>query len=289
MCGMEHVSEIKAVRERVAAARRSGRRIGLVPTMGYLHAGHMSLVEASVADGLYTVVSIFVNPTQFGPNDDLDRYPRDTEGDLKKCADAGVELVFLPAGDEMYRPDASTSVQVRKLTDTLCGPARPGHFDGVATVVTKLFNIVQPDRAYFGQKDFQQLAVIRRMVRDLDMPVEVVGCPIVRQPDGLAMSSRNVLLNGDEHGRALRLHEALCHARDRIGVGERDPVTLTTEMLDILAAAEPRGIDYVSIVDPETLQPVLRIERAVLIALAVRLGPTRLIDNMVVDPHAAGT
>ena len=177
--------------------------------MGYLHAGHLSLVEAARRDGTFVVTSIFVNPTQFGPNEDYERYPRDTASDLRQCEDAGVELVFMPAVPDMYPPDAVTSVHVAGLTETLCGPCRPGHFDGVATVVAKLFNIVQPDRAYFGRKDAQQLAVLRRMTRDLDMPIEIIGCPIVREPDGLAMSSRNVLLSDDERRRALALHRAL--------------------------------------------------------------------------------
>ena len=275
---------IAATRAAVAAGRRAGRTIGFVPTMGALHRGHVALIEAARHDGTYVVVSIFVNPTQFGPNEDYARYPRDEASDLRQCEQAGVELVFMPLVDEMYRPDAVTTVHVARLTDTLCGPCRPGHFDGVATVVLKLLNIVQPDRAYFGQKDAQQLAVIRRMARDLDRPVEIVGCPTVREPDGLALSSRNQMLAPDERRRATALYRALCAARERICGGERDPQVVLNAMRAIIDQAGPARIEYVSVVDPDSMQPVDRIERAVLVALAVRIGPTRLIDNLLVDP-----
>ena len=281
---MEVTAEIVATRAAVAAARAAGRSIGLVPTMGYLHAGHLSLVDAARRDGHFVVVSLFVNPTQFGPHEDYDRYPRDTAGDLQKCEQAGVELVFMPEVAAMYPPDAATTVHVARLTDTLCGPCRPGHFDGVATVVAKLFNIVQPDAAYFGQKDAQQLAVIRRMVRDLDFPLRIVGCPTVREPDGLAMSSRNAMLSPDERQRATALYRALATARQRIYTGERESAAVVAAMRDVINAVHPTKIDYISIVDPETMQPVDRISGPVLIALAVRLGATRLIDNLTVDP-----
>ncbi len=258
--------------------------MGLVPTMGYLHAGHLSLVEAARRDETFVVVSIFVNPTQFGPHEDYERYPRDTAGDLQRCEEAGVELVFMPAVTDMYPPDATTTVHVAGLTETLCGPCRPGHFDGVATVVTKLLNIVQPDRAYFGRKDAQQLAVIRRMTRDLNLPVEIVGCPLIREPDGLAMSSRNAMLSADERQRALSLYRSLCQARERIQSGERNAAAVIEQMRRIVAAADPARSDYISVVDPDTMQPVERIERPVLVALAVCFGSTRLIDNMLVDP-----
>jgi pantoate--beta-alanine ligase len=287
MHGMNVTRDIPSTRAAIAAARHAGRRIGFVPTMGYLHAGHLSLVEAARRDGTYVVASIFVNPTQFGPHEDFDRYPRDTAGDLGKCQEAGVELVFMPAATDMYAPDAVTTVHVAGVTETLCGPSRPGHFDGVATVVAKLFNIVQPDTAYFGQKDAQQLAVIRRMVRDLDFPIEIVGCPIVREPDGLAMSSRNALLSPDERQRALVLYQALCAAQARIAAGERNPAGVLGRMRQIVDAGQPTNIDYISIVDPDTLQPVNTIERPVLVALAVRIASTRLIDNMVIDPAGA--
>jgi pantoate--beta-alanine ligase len=280
---------ITDTRAAVAQARRAGETIGFVPTMGYLHAGHLSLIEAARRDRIFVVVSIFVNPTQFGPQEDLDRYPRDTPGDLAKCEQTGAAIVFMPTPSEMYPPGASTTVHVAGLTDTLCGPCRPGHFDGVATVVTKLFNIVQPDRAYFGQKDFQQLAVLRRMTRDLNLPIEIIGCPTVREPDGLAMSSRNVLLTGDERERALCLYGSLSLARDRIGSGERDAAAVIAAMRRVVEAADPKQIDYISVVDPDTMQPKARIDGPVLVALAVRIGVTRLIDNMLVDPgeHSA--
>ena len=271
-------------RAAIAAARPAGRRIGLVPTMGYLHAGHLSLVAAARRDGTYVVVSIFVNPTQFGPHEDYERYPRDTAGDLRQCEDAGVELVFMPAVPDMYPAGHATTVHVSGLTETLCGPCRPGHFDGVATIVAKLFNIVQPDVAYFGQKDAQQLAVIRRMTRDLELPIEIVGCPTVREPDGLAMSSRNAMLSPDERRRAVVLYCALCVARERIRAGEQSVDVLVEQMRGIIVESRPTAVDYVSIVDPETLQPVTHVGGPVLIALAVRFGGTRLIDNLTVDP-----
>jgi len=281
---MKVTRDVPSTRAAIAEARRNGRRIGFVPTMGALHAGHMSLIEAARRDGTFVVASIFVNPTQFGPGEDYERYPRDTAGDLRQCQEAGVELVFMPAVTDMYRSDAVTTVHVARLADTLCGPWRPGHFDAVATVVAKLLNIVQPDRAYFGQKDAQQLAVIRRMTRDLDQPVEIVGCPTVREPDGLAMSSRNAHLSPDERRRALVLHRALGDARERIQGGERVAQVVIDRMRAIVAEGQPAGIDYISVVDPDTLQPVAQIERPVLVALAVRIGQTRLIDNLTVDP-----
>lgn len=289
MPGVEIARDIASTRAAIIAARQAGRTIGLVPTMGALHQGHISLVEAAKRDGTYVVVSIFVNPTQFGPNEDFARYPRDEAGDVRKCEQAGVDLVFVPPVEQMYPPDAVTTVHVAKLTDTLCGPCRPGHFDGVATVVAKLFDIVQPDRAYFGQKDAQQLAVIRRMTRDLNLPIEIVGCPTVREPDGLALSSRNAMLSADERRRAPALHRALCDARDRIASGERDAQQLTNHMARIIGEARPAQIDYISIVDPDTMQLVERIDGPVLIALAVRIGHTRLIDNLVVAPPGLGT
>jgi pantoate--beta-alanine ligase len=275
------------IRAAVAAARRAGRTIGFVPTMGYLHRGHLSLIEAARRDDCWTVVSIFVNPTQFGPNEDFDRYPRDEARDLALCEKAGVELVFIPGVRAMYAADAVTTVHVAVLTDHLCGPHRPGHFDGVTTVVAKLFNIVQPDRAYFGRKDAQQLAVIERMVRDLDMPLVIVGCDTVREPDGLAMSSRNVHLAPEARQRAPVLSRALAAARAAIIAGERDARAIEREMSAMVAAASPTRVDYISIVDGDSLQPVERIERGVLIALAVRFGEVRLIDNIRVDPPAA--
>ncbi len=284
MCVMQVARDIATTRLAVAAARNAGRRIGFVPTMGALHAGHISLIDAARDAGTFVVASIFVNPTQFGPNEDFDAYPRDLDSDLKRCEQAGVALAFTPEAEDMYRPDVATKVHLHGLTETLCGACRPGHFDGVATIVTKLFNIVQPDVAYFGQKDAQQLAVIRRMVRDLDQPVEIVGCPTVREPDGLALSSRNAMLSADERQRATALYRALCAGRDMISAGERSVAPVECHMRTIVEQADPRQIDYISVVDPENMQPVNEVAGPVLLALAVRIGPTRLIDNMLADP-----
>ena len=282
---MEVTREIPSARRVLAETRRSGRRIAFVPTMGALHVAHVSLMEAARRDGGYLVVSIFVNPTQFTPEGDFERYPRDEAADFEVCRKAGVDLVFMPPTEAMYRPDAVTTVHVTRLTDTLCGPCRPGHFDGVTLVVAKLFNIVQPDVAYFGEKDFQQLAVIRRMVRDLDMPIEIVGCPTIREPDGLAVSSRNAYLTDAQRRQATSLYHSLCEARTRIQGGARDPVEVTDQMRRIIDEASPAKVDYISVVDPDSMQPVQRIDEPVLIALAVHVGPARLIDNLLVDPH----
>ncbi len=252
--------------------------------MGALHTAHVSLMEAAQRDGGYLVVSIFVNPTQFAPGEDFERYPRDEASDLATCEEVGVDLVFMPAAEELYPPGSETTVHVAGLTETLCGPQRPGHFDGVTTVVAKLFNIVQPDAAYFGQKDAQQLAVIRRMVRDLNMPIEIVGCPTVREADGLAVSSRNAYLSEAQRVQARCLYQALCEVGSRIEGGETDAAAIVRAMRQIIADAGPVQIEYISVVDPEAMQPVERIERPVLIALAVRIGSTRLIDNVQVDP-----
>lgn len=284
MGAMEIERTIAGVRRQVATRRGAGRTIGLAPTMGALHDGHLSLVAAARSACDVVVVSIFVNPTQFGPNEDYTKYPRVEEDDLRKCREAGVDVAFVPPVEEIYPGGEATSVHVGKLTEHLCGPERPGHFDGVATVVAKLLNIVQPDRAYFGEKDFQQLRVIQQMVRDLDWPIEIVGCPIVREADGLAASSRNAYLSADERGRALAVHQALAAGREMIRAGDREPLAITREMRTILEDAGPTRIDYISIVDPGDLQPVERVDRRVLLAVAARFGRTRLIDNLLVDP-----
>jgi len=286
---MEVVRDIAGTRVAVAAARRHGRRIGLVPTMGALHRGHTSLIDAARRDGCFVVVSIFVNPTQFAPGEDFSRYPRNETGDLETCAAHGVELAFVPPVEVMYGPDAVTTIHVARLTDTLCGPHRPGHFDGVATIVAKLFQVVQPDAAWFGKKDAQQLAVIRRIVRDLDMPIEIVGCPTVREDDGLALSSRNAYLSPAERRQAASLYRALGEAQQRIQAGQRNPQVITEAMRRILDEAGPNRADYISIVDPESMQPLDAIAGPALVALAVRIGHTRLIDNLLVDPHSAAS
>jgi len=282
---MEVTRDIVATRAALAAARHGGRRIAFVPTMGALHTAHVSLMEAAKRDGGYLVVSIFVNPTQFGPHEDFERYSRDEAGDLATCEKAGVDLIFMPTVDEMYPPGSVTTVHVARLTETLCGPHRPGHFDGVTTVVAKLFSIVQPDAAYFGQKDAQQLAVIRQMVRDLNMPIEIVGCPTVREPDGLAVSSRNAYLSESQRVQARCLYRALGEAKSRVEGGETEAAAVVAAMRRIIEDAGPARIDYVGVVDPVSMQSVERIERPVLIALAVRIGSTRLIDNLQVDPR----
>ena len=263
------------------AARRSDQRIAFVPTMGFLHEGHLSLLREGRrrADGL--VLSIFVNPTQFGPAEDLARYPRDLDGDLAKAASTGTDAIFLPAAAAMYPPGYQTFVRVRDLEKGLCGDRRPEHFVGVATVVCKLFNIVRPHLALFGEKDFQQLAVIRRMARDLDLPLEIVGLPTVREPDGLAMSSRNKYLSPEERGRALALSRGLGEARRLFEAGERRVATLIAEAARI-AAAEVTRLDYLELRDAETLAPFAgeQIDAPAVLAVAAFVGATRLIDNL---------
>lgn len=281
---MQVARDIPTLRAAVAEARDARLRVGLVPTMGALHTGHLSLVNEALKATEYVVVSIFVNPTQFGPGEDFASYPRTEENDLAACQDVGVDLVFIPASEQMYPTPPVTTIRVAELTDTLCGPHRPGHFDGVATVVAKLFNLAQPDVAFFGRKDAQQLAVIRRMVFDLNLPVEVVGCPTVRESDGLALSSRNMRLAPDERKRARALHDGLAAARDLLNAGERDCATLIAKIRSIALTAAPTSIDYISAVDPDTLRPVTQVTGPVLFALAARFGSTRLIDNVLVEP-----
>ena len=274
------------LRRAVAAARGGGLSVGLVPTMGALHAGHASLIEAARAENGFVVVSLFVNPTQFGPHEDLDRYPRPLERDLELCGRLGVDLAFTPSAREMYPPDFRTYVEVTGLQDVLCGASRPGHFRGVATVVLKLFHLAQPDRAYFGQKDAQQVRVIRQMVRDLNVPIEIRVCPTVREPDGLALSSRNEYLEPEQRRHAAVLFRALCEARDRVAAGERDAAVLRRLLEERVTATPGAALDYAAVVDAETLEPLERVRGDTLLALAVRFGGTRLIDNLLV--HLAG-
>ena len=279
---MEVVYTIEDVRQTMRQARMVGNTIGLVPTMGALHAGHGSLIEAAVKGCDYVVVTIFVNPTQFGPGEDLDKYPRTLETDAAFCEEFCADLVFAPSADEMYPEEQMAWVEVEKLTDGLCGANRPGHFRGVTTVCAKLFNIVQADIAYFGQKDAQQTAVIRRMVSDLNLPLQICICHIVREADGLAMSSRNQYLSSEERKRALCLYKALKVCREKVRDGQRDAYTLTDIMKEIIVRDQCQ-IDYVSIVDPETLEPLKTVTDRALVALAVHMGPTRLIDNILID------
>ncbi len=273
------------VLETIDAFRRA--RVGLdslalVPTMGYLHEGHLSLVRRARAECDHVAVSIFVNPTQFGPNEDYGTYPRDTRRDLELLRAEGVDLVFMPDAAEIYPPDFSTSIDVEKVTAPLEGAARPGFFRGVATVVCKLFNIVQPNRAYFGQKDAQQAVVVRKMVRDLNFPVTIVVCPTIREPDGLALSSRNAYLGPEEQQAARILYKALTAARHEFDAGERDGKVLRRTMRQVLSSEPLAHPDYVSAADPDTLQELDQVgERGVLLSLAVRVGPARLIDNVL--------
>ncbi len=261
--------------------RAKGRTIGLVPTMGFLHEGHLSLVREAVKQCDCTVVSIFVNPTQFGPNEDLDSYPRDFERDKKLCEKEKVDAIFFPQEQEMYKKPL-TFVEVKELSRLLCGKSRPTHFQGVTTVVAKLFNIVRPHRAYFGLKDFQQFVIIKKMVDDLNFDLELVGCPIVRERDGLAMSSRNHYLSPEERKQAVVLNRALSKAQKMFGSGEKNPRKVRKAVLDCIAATSSR-VDYVEIVDSESLQPVQEIKKGNLIALAVFFGKTRLIDNRLFE------
>jgi len=276
------ISDPREMTRTVLADKREGTTVGCVPTMGALHEGHLSLVRAARRECDVVVVTIFVNPTQFGPSEDFDNYPRTLDTDLVACTNEGVDYVFTPTADAMYPQGSATWVEVERLTDGLCGSSRPGHFRGVTTVVAKLLNITQPDKAYFGEKDYQQMVVIRRMVADLGMPVEIVGMPIVREPDGLAMSSRNRYLSPDERRDALVLPRSLEDARTRVEEGERSAEIIANEIRNRVGQVGRARIDYVSVVDANTLEPVDRIEGTVLVAMAVYIGSTRLIDNVVV-------
>jgi pantoate--beta-alanine ligase len=283
---MQVCEDIEAFRE--ARAGLEGT-VAFVPTMGFLHEGHLALMREGLKRCDNLVVSIFVNPTQFGPQEDFERYPRDPEGDLQKCRDLGCALVLMPESGAIYGPRHSTTVHVTGLTDTLCGPTRPGHFDGVATIVTKLFNIVRPDVAVFGEKDFQQLAVIRRLVSDLNMAVDVVGHPIVREPDGLAMSSRNKHLGAEDRRRALSLSRGLREAHEAYQAGERSAAKLAGKVRALIPADEDVVIDYITCVHPESLRAygpendLIADEDGAQLALAVFFGSTRLIDNIRLD------
>lgn len=264
--------------------RNKGARLALVPTMGALHEGHLSLVRAAKAQSDVVSVSIFVNPAQFGPNEDFARYPRNLENDCGLLEGEGVEIVFAPTEEEVYPRDTVTWVTVEGLSDRLCGKSRPGHFRGVATVVAKLFNIVEPDAAFFGQKDGAQVAVIKRMVRDLNIPVQIEVCPIVREPDGLALSSRNAYLSPDERKMGLVLHASLQRARKLFHDGERDVANVAAEAKKAFIWQPSVTLDYFEIVDPETLEQVTTIDKRSLVAVAAFVGNTRLIDNILLEP-----
>lgn len=280
---MEIVRTKTEIRRLLSRPRQARQIVGLVPTMGALHEGHVSLIQCGRAETDFLVVSIFVNPTQFGPSEDLDKYPRQEKQDLALCEKAGVDVVFLPSVRQMYPPNHRTVVKVEGLSEKLCGINRPTHFAGVTTVVSKLFNIVQPDVAYFGQKDAQQGLIIRRMVEDLDMPVDVRICPTVREEDGLAASSRNSFLGPRQRRQAACLYKALLKGQDLLEAGQRDNAAVTGAMEQIIRQAGPCSIDYIQAVDPETLEPADKSNSVWLLVLAVRIGPTRLIDNMLVE------
>ncbi len=267
------------LQEYIKSEKRKGKVVSLVPTMGFLHEGHLSLMKEARKNADILIVSIFVNPTQFGPNEDLDKYPRDFEGDEKKCQSVGVDIIFYPTPENMYPENYQTYVEVLDVTKNLCGASRPTHFRGVTTVVAKLFNITLADYAFFGEKDFQQLTVIKRMVEDLNFPIKIIGCPIVREKDGLAMSSRNKYLNPEEREQALCLFKAITIVKEMFDKGERNTSILLNEAKKIVLKEPLAKIDYLKIVDINTMQDIDIIEKDALFALAVKIGNTRLIDN----------
>lgn len=280
---MQIVKTIDEVRSAVKQWKKEGLSVGLVPTMGFLHEGHKSLIERAVKENDRVVVSDFVNPTQFGPTEDLASYPRDLDRDAKLCENAGAALLFNPEPEEMYFDDRTTTINMEGLTKELCGKSRPIHFSGVCTVVSKLFNIVTPDRAYFGQKDAQQLAVIKRMVRDLNFDIEIVGCPIIREEDGLAKSSRNTYLSDEERNAAVILNQSLKIGKAMVENGEKDAAKVKEAIVKNLSAEPLAKIDYVEVVDFNTIEPITTIKGSVLTAIAVYIGKTRLIDNFIVN------
>jgi pantoate--beta-alanine ligase len=280
---MEVTRTIKSVRKLIKAARAKGKKIGFVPTMGALHIGHISLIEAAVQQTDFVVVSIFVNPTQFGPSEDFGKYPRPFDADLEICRKKGVDVVFAPAPEEMYPGENLTWVNVEKLTEPLCGQFRPGHFRGVTTVCAKLFDIVAPDIAFFGQKDAQQAIVIKRMVADLNMPLEVVICQTIREPDGLAVSSRNQYLTEKQRKDAALIYKSLQKCREMIEAGVTDTKEIITQMKSILRQIPSAQIEYISIVDAKMLESIDQVSGKILAAVAVKIGSTRLIDNVLVD------
>lgn len=279
---MKLVSAITDMRSFSRKCREEGRAIGLVPTMGALHEGHLSLVSKAKAENDITVVSIFVNPTQFGPNEDLSKYPRDTEGDLQKLSPHKVDAVFIPDAGEMYPEGFSTSINIGHIGDILCGASRPGHFNGVATVVAKLLNIVMPGRAYFGQKDLQQTVIVKKLVRDLNLDVDIIVCPTVRETDGLAMSSRNAYLSRDERKTAAVLYRALRLGEEMITLNKAvKPALVLKEIKQLINSETSVNIDYAEIVDLNNLETVEDIQSPVALCVAVKIGTTRLIDNII--------
>ena len=279
---MKIIHNPQIIQQELKAQRKNGATIGFVPTMGALHEGHLSLIRQARKDCSQVVVSIFVNPTQFGPKEDFKSYPRDTERDLA-LLEPLTDFVFMPSDEEMYPADYDTWVEVKGITEVLEGAARPGHFRGVSTVVTKLFNIIEPTKAYFGQKDAQQIAVIRKMVNDLNMNLQVITCPTVRELDGLAMSSRNTYLSPEQRRSASVLYHALLLAKERVALGEWDAVAIRKDMTKLIQKEPQADIEYISIADNKTLKEIHRIKCPVLVSLAVKFGRTRLIDNIVLE------
>lgn len=281
---MKLYKKINSIQKEIIRLKREGKKIGFVPTMGYLHEGHLSLMRKARKENDIVVISIFVNPTQFGPREDYNRYPRDLNRDLKLAREVGVDIVFYPSVDEMYPSKYRTYVEVEELSDLLCGKSRPGHFRGVTTVCAKLFNIIQPDVAYFGQKDAQQAIIIKQMVRDLNFPFKIKVLPIVREKDGLAMSSRNVYLSPQERKDAVILYQSLKIAEQMVKQGIKDARKIKMKVKKMISEKKTARIDYVEIVDMEDLKPVTLINKPVLLALAVWFGKARLIDNTILKP-----
>jgi pantoate--beta-alanine ligase len=281
---MKLYKKINSIQKEIARLKREGKKIGFIPTMGYLHEGHLSLMRKARKENDIVVISIFVNPTQFGPREDYNRYPRDLNRDLKLAREVGVDIVFYPSVEEMYPSKYRTYVEVEELSDLLCGKSRPGHFRGVTTVCTKLFNIVQPDVAYFGQKDAQQAIIIKQMVRDLNFPLKIKVLPIVREKDGLAMSSRNVYLSSQEREEATVLYQSLKTAHQMVKTGIKDAGRIKRQVKNMISEKATARIDYVEIVDLEDLKPVRTIDKPALLALAVWFGKARLIDNTILKP-----
>ena len=279
---MEVIESVKEMKDKSLGIRRSGKNIAFVPTMGFLHEGHLSLLRTGRSRADVLVLSIFVNPAQFGPKEDYNEYPRDMEGDLSKADTSGADIVFTPSAGDMYPEGFQTNIKIEKIPQHLCGLSRPGHFEGVATIVAKLFNIVRPHIAIFGQKDYQQLTVIHRMVTDLDMGIEIVGVPTVREPDGLAMSSRNKYLNSEERASALCLKKSIDMALDYAKSGERDSAIIISSIRELILSHPFTNIEYVSICDPLTMEDKEKISGETLLALAVKVGKTRLIDNCLI-------
>lgn len=278
---MKIVSTVNDVRSTVKEWKKNGLKVGLVPTMGFLHEGHLSLIKKAVTENDKVIVSVFVNPTQFGPNEDFEAYPRDLNKDAALCEEAGADLIFHPEPEEMYPDGFCSSVNMTGLTDALCGKSRPIHFQGVCTVVSKLFNIAAPDNAYFGEKDAQQLAIIKRMVKDLNFDIKITGCPIIREEDGLAKSSRNTYLNPEERQAALVLSKAVKCGRSLVEGREKDSAVILKEMKSIIENEPLARIDYVEIVDMNTMKNIDKVKGDVLCAMAVYIGKTRLIDNFI--------